>query len=382
MFMFIFFAVVTVVISTLVAMFLSAGALSKIGSRRAALVVLGLTFALLLSGGTATRPSLAAPAAQTPPPLSTPSKPILLTDGVPDPKQEGVQYFSQTGHTLRGSFLTYWRQYGGLYQFGYPLTEEFFEEVGPDHKQYQVQYFERNRFELHPENAGTPYEVLLGTLSRDFHTQDPPAQRLSDPAASYFPETGHNLSGKFLDYWHAHGGLSINGFPITEAQMERSTNGKEYLVQWFERSRMELHPENVGTPYEVLLGLLGRQLSEKKGYPYGWYPLYGRANDYSCISGWLLSYFPPNDQCHVGNCGCDLLKYQRQGNPLHLYYTQDTPSSIVLLLGRSPKLGDGDPFVLFGRLERPDEPYRLCIEGVKLVGYHMVNAQRNPAAER
>jgi hypothetical protein len=27
-----------------------------------------------------------------------------------------------------------------------------------------VQYFERNRFEYHPENAGTPFEVLLGLL--------------------------------------------------------------------------------------------------------------------------------------------------------------------------------------------------------------------------
>jgi hypothetical protein len=27
-----------------------------------------------------------------------------------------------------------------------------------------VQYFERARFELHPENAGTQYEVLLGQL--------------------------------------------------------------------------------------------------------------------------------------------------------------------------------------------------------------------------
>jgi hypothetical protein len=30
-----------------------------------------------------------------------------------------------------------------------------------------VQYFERARFELHPENAGTPYEILLGHLGRE-----------------------------------------------------------------------------------------------------------------------------------------------------------------------------------------------------------------------
>jgi hypothetical protein len=30
-----------------------------------------------------------------------------------------------------------------------------------------VQYFERNRFEYHPENAGTPYEIQLGLLGGD-----------------------------------------------------------------------------------------------------------------------------------------------------------------------------------------------------------------------
>jgi hypothetical protein len=32
-------------------------------------------------------------------------------------------------------------------------------------------------------------------------------------------------------------------------------------VQYFERNRFEYHAENAGTRYEVLLGLLGRQLS-------------------------------------------------------------------------------------------------------------------------
>src|SRR5437764_961402 len=109
-------------------------------------------------------------------------------------------------------------------------------------------------------------------------TPVPPAPHEPVPAL-YCPETGHNLSVKFLDYWQSHGGLPIHGYPITEPTMEKSTNGKQYLVQWFERSRLELHPENAGSEYEVLLGVLGRQLSEKRGYPFGWYPEYGRAAD-------------------------------------------------------------------------------------------------------
>ena len=38
-------------------------------------------------------------------------------------------------------------------------------------------------------------------------------------------------------------------------------------MQYFERNRFELHPEFVGTPNEVLLGLLGSELLDMKGGP-------------------------------------------------------------------------------------------------------------------
>ncbi len=72
-----------------------------------------------------------------------------------------------TGHTLRGTFLRYWQASGGLAVFGFPLTEEFTEINAADGKPYTVQYFERNRFEYHPENAGGRYEVLLGLLGAE-----------------------------------------------------------------------------------------------------------------------------------------------------------------------------------------------------------------------
>ena len=50
---------------------------------------------------------------------------------------------------------------------GRPLSEEFPEVNPTDGKIYTVQYFERNRFEYHPEFAGTPNEVLLGLLGVD-----------------------------------------------------------------------------------------------------------------------------------------------------------------------------------------------------------------------
>ncbi len=52
-----------------------------------------------------------------------------------------------------------------------------------------------------------------------------------------------------------HGGLAIFGYPISDQYTE---NG--HTVQYFERQRFELHPEFAGTPYEVLLGLLGNKI--------------------------------------------------------------------------------------------------------------------------
>ena len=80
-------------------------------------------------------------------------------------------YFAETGHYIAGAFLNYWYANGGLAQFGYPLTEEF-DEVLEDGKTYRVQYFERARFEHHPENP-PPYDILLGQFGRRILAETP-----------------------------------------------------------------------------------------------------------------------------------------------------------------------------------------------------------------
>jgi hypothetical protein len=83
---------------------------------------------------------------------------------VDPPGPSGARFFPETGHSLGGVFRTYWERRGGLAIYGFPISEPF-EEVNPEDGQtYLVQYFERNRFEYHPEHRGTPYEVLLGLL--------------------------------------------------------------------------------------------------------------------------------------------------------------------------------------------------------------------------
>jgi hypothetical protein len=176
---------------------------------------------------------------------------------------------SPTGHDVAARFQSFYDQSGGLPVFGYALSGPVYEN------NLFVQYFERQRFEWHPENAGTPYEVLLGRLGFDtaqaqgllttWPFQPQPAPGADNPDCTYIAETGHSLCRGFRDYWHAHGlefgdkgvsyreSLALFGYPISDEYVDPATGE---TVQYFERARFEYHPENPA-PYQVLLGLLG-----------------------------------------------------------------------------------------------------------------------------
>jgi hypothetical protein len=154
-------------------------------------------------------------------------------------------------------FVRLWQARGGLAIFGLPLTEAIVLPSG-----VVVQYFERARLEYHPELAGTQYEILLGRLAVELGYATPP---VAAPTATvdlrwYFPATGHLLARDFRSYWQARGGLLLFGYPIGEAVMEEGR-----LVQYFERARLELHPDLAGTPYAVQLGHLGVRVLEREG---------------------------------------------------------------------------------------------------------------------
>jgi hypothetical protein len=74
------------------------------------------------------------------------------------------------------------------------------------------------------------------------------------PASQYFPQTGHTVQGDFLRFFNTRGGLEIFGYPLTEVFIE---NGRQ--VQYFQKARMEAHPENPD-PRRIELGMLGTQL--------------------------------------------------------------------------------------------------------------------------
>lgn len=159
-------------------------------------------------------------------------------------------FFPQTNHSLSFGFKHFFDTRGGLDLFGYPTTEEI-RESG-----WTVQYFQRARFEYHPELAGTQYEVELGLLGdlTAGHTFDKASPA---PDARFYKETSHNLSGPFLKYFDSRGGLDIFGYPTSEPFQRAG-----FTVQYFQRARFELHGS------DVLLGLLGDEyLAQRASAP-------------------------------------------------------------------------------------------------------------------
>jgi beta-lactamase class A len=172
-------------------------------------------------------------------------------------------YFPQTHQSVGHDFLKFWHSLGGLQAFGYP--------IGPQQMQGNtlVQYFERARLEWHPENAGAggpQPQVVIGLVGQERAAQ----LRLSwhrggDPGGGkYFDATGQVITGGFLDYWLNNGGERAFGMPISPAtRMVSPADGKTYLTQWFQRARMEFHPDMPGGS-QIVLGRLGSEMQSSK----------------------------------------------------------------------------------------------------------------------
>ncbi len=183
--------------------------------------------------------------------------------------------FAETEYCISGRIRAFWEQNGGLEVFGLPITPQ--QEQVVEGQPLQVQWFERHRLELHPQQA-PPYDVLMGRLGvlrleqqgRDWH--DFPKDEGPREGCRFFAETQQNVCGDILAAWQANGlefdgesgistaeSLALYGFPLSgeiEEQVLVDGRYQQYTVQWFERTRFELHPQQE-PPFHVQRGLLG-----------------------------------------------------------------------------------------------------------------------------
>src|SRR5215213_6018374 len=179
------------------------------------------------------------------------------------------QYFQETQHAAMNSFASFWRRTpNALFVLGFPISQPFIEEsfTNPG-EYYRVQYFERAVLEEHPENAGSQY-YILGRLMGNQIIKDkaslPAFQPVGDPGDGTFDDaTSHTLRdgpAPFRSYWRNNGGLEVFGRPKSEQFEEvNQADGQTYWVQYFERQRMEWHPNEPNAQYRILLGLLGNE---------------------------------------------------------------------------------------------------------------------------
>lgn len=189
---------------------------------------------------------------------------VLLSAPGAAAAQTSQRCFAETGFCISGSIRLYWERNGGLPVFGYPISPQRTETV--EGRTIQVQWFERDRLEIQADGtitAGRLGARLLELNGIDW--QQLPGDNAVQPGCRFFRETQFNLCEPFLSYWERNGGLERFGFPLTRVRDEL-IEGRVYQVQYFERRRMELHPENA-PPYNLLLGLLGREVLTREGAP-------------------------------------------------------------------------------------------------------------------
>ena len=147
------------------------------------------------------------------------------------------RYFPETGHTVANEFLAFYESVDSpLLLFGYPITDAFQDQT----TKLQVQYFQKARFELHPE-LPEGKQVVLSTLGELTYV---PGDKI--PLPPHFPacKAFATPNGKFqvcydfLDFFLDHGGVSLFGLPISNFEVQELR-----IKQCFQNACFEWYPE-------------------------------------------------------------------------------------------------------------------------------------------
>lgn len=101
-------------------------------------------------------------------PLHAPGRTLDQAKATAQPGNPQLCSYSQeSGHNACNGFLAYWKKFGGVAVFGYPVTEEFTAVDPATGITTTEQYFQRARFEWHPGSAPQRYDVQLGLLGSE-----------------------------------------------------------------------------------------------------------------------------------------------------------------------------------------------------------------------
>jgi hypothetical protein len=181
---------------------------------------------------------------------------LVSLSAAPSFAQENERYFPETGHWVVNDFLrAYQNARDPLLVYGYPITEAF-----RDAKTGLIlQYFEKARFELHPE-AGDDRRVQLTPLGELLYLPGTPVPQLMDTSTCQtFPQVEFSTCHNFLDFFNRNGGIQQFGYPVSNLEL---LHGR--FVQYFQAARLEYWPER---PYgqRVVVSNFGRQYFEKVG---------------------------------------------------------------------------------------------------------------------
>ncbi len=163
-------------------------------------------------------------------------------------------YVEATGHTLRGTFLDYWRANGAASVYGHPISEPFAAADGS-----YSQAFENAVFQYRPEYLHTEDPIVrlmpIGRTALDAQSEGlrndgrrgasggdrrDLASRPLDPKGSVVARvlneggvsveaTGHTISGDILAWYDFNEGPFYLGYPLSEPFAERGQ-----ILQYFE----------------------------------------------------------------------------------------------------------------------------------------------------
>jgi hypothetical protein len=148
------------------------------------------------------------------------------------------EYFPETGHWVTGEFLVkYYSVPNPKELFGYPITDAFTEDISG----LKVQYFEKARFELHPDEI-PDLRVKLSNLGSYLYQRGQTLPVLFNASGCrYYPQVddGYYVCFDFLKFFEEKGGVAHFGYPISNFEI---LDG--WIVQHYQRARLEWHPEN------------------------------------------------------------------------------------------------------------------------------------------